>query len=492
MTDNPFKGKKGIAIEAHPDDLILNAGAISELCKETAKHKDSEFFFITALLDQHGVRADYCNPFLNIYPETLNVSDELKRFIRTLEANQGAEVLELANKHKILDIDFDLLNPIYNKLRLISADSVFGMPSEKDQQKIDRFISEYEGDYYLMASPFSKHPHHRVVTLMFLKAIFKQNKNAKIYFWEEKEVFYDNKVEANTVFVFDDKTQEQKKDRLLLAYPSQHSRKEKEGHSYNYYGDISEEVAKEAFEQEREDLVNVPDNHKYAERLIAVTFEQTDELVDTENEIDSSYSLKKDPNFDHVQEVLYETEKDEEKKYDDLTTYAKHELEQSVVYVLGTNWIPKYDENDSINHMFLNPVITDMVDYARSKNIPFIYGNEESLISKIQDQRKIDGYENAKIIMLAKKDFILDEGSVLQNGKNVLVGVDSELLEDGNYIRLRQMFNFALALLIYPEYVSNSLNIPIEKINGIWVFLPNVQKLETRILKKVYTPDKCA
>ena len=228
--DNLFKDKKVMVIETHPDDAIINIGHIIRKIVSVAK----EFMLITAIPDQAGVTDKYTEEFdSSLMPPDLDHSnkDKVKRWIRAQEAKLGAQLLGIeGNRYVNLDLDFPLEKPKYDDAgNLLSYESIFKAPTKEDIKKIEEFVKLHgDTDVYLLAFPFSNHPHHRAVTNLFLNAIYKYNRKAGVIFWEDDEEFGQHKIPQNLFYFFREGDQKIKEGNMRQAYKSQNNRRKED------------------------------------------------------------------------------------------------------------------------------------------------------------------------------------------------------------------------------------------------------------------------
>jgi len=276
--DNLFKGKKVMVIETHPDDAMINIGHITRRLISVAK----EFALITAVPDQAGVTDEYAAEFdSSLMPPSIGHSNrnKVKRWIRAQEAKLGAQLLGIeGNRYVNLDLDFPLERPQYdNAGNLLSYESIFRAPTKEDIRKIEKFVKLHKDtDIYLLAFPFSNHPHHRAITNLFLNAIYKYNRKANVFFWEDDKEFGQHKIPQNLFYFFRKEDRETKKGNIRQAYISQDNRR-----GEGYYASRAEEIglsnAEDGYVQlaqqgfySAEEIRKIRKEMPYAERLLKV------------------------------------------------------------------------------------------------------------------------------------------------------------------------------------------------------------------------------
>jgi len=289
-----FGGKKVMLVEVHPDDLFLNAGLFSNGLANIAQ----DIKFVTAIPDSTGVAPGDTNYLFRVYslaqkienekmkrplsegvPDASNLSlEDAQRFIRSFEANTGAFRLGL-EQHTDLGLQLALKQPVYDIAgNLLSFDSVFNEPSEEERRKVDDLIrSNPNTDVYLISSPFSNHPQHRITSRMFLEAIYRHNRNARILFWDDEHGFRRHDMKANLYYFYIQKLQDFKNKWIDYVYASQAKRR-----GEGFYVQRSEEIALNAASAGCEEINRLGGfadvsqdefNHlyPYAERLLEVT-----------------------------------------------------------------------------------------------------------------------------------------------------------------------------------------------------------------------------
>ncbi|MFH1318875.1 MAG: hypothetical protein ABIH71_07655, partial [Candidatus Omnitrophota bacterium] len=222
-----FRNKIVMAIETHPDDIMIEIGYLTRRIITLSERT----IFVTALPDQAGVTDEYVkNLGKTELPKNIDFRDKtsVKRWVRTQEAKLGAELLGVETKNYVnLDLDLPLVSPRYDKTgRLLSFESVFKAPTFKDVEKIESLVKKYFNvEVYLLVFPFSNHPHHREVTKMFLNSIYRCNRNAQIIFWEDDSEVKQHFLPPNFFYFYGDEKQKQKESNIRKAYDSQNGRR---------------------------------------------------------------------------------------------------------------------------------------------------------------------------------------------------------------------------------------------------------------------------
>ena len=224
--EKAIRAEKVMAIETHPDDIVINAGGtVAKLIQNGKK-----VIFVTAVPDQAGVSVDYAVDFnQTILPPDVAGSqlEKIQRWIRGYEARKGAQILGVTDENFVnLDLDF----PVQDEIRgptgyLSSFETKFKNPTNEDQKNVDRLIRTHKDvDTYLMVFPFSNHPHHRSVTRLMLNAIYRINPNAQILFWMDAREVKQLYIKQNIFFFYGDALHNLKSN-CINAYESQNSRR---------------------------------------------------------------------------------------------------------------------------------------------------------------------------------------------------------------------------------------------------------------------------
>jgi hypothetical protein len=102
------------------------------------------------------------------------------------------------------------------------------------------------------------------------------------------------------------------------------------------------------------------------------------------------------------------------------------------------------------------------------------------------------GFENARVVVLAGEDTVAKELAELDNGKNILLGVDNKYLTADSYVRLMEMLEVAARFANDPNTPPSSPNIPIEKRGNFWIFIPRSEPVHYEQLKVIYSIQKFA
>lgn len=180
---------------------------------------------------------------------------------------------------------------------------------------------------------------------------------------------------------------------------------------------------------------------------------------------------------------------------------------QKTIIVLGTSWIPGYSANDrSYQYKYLNNLIVKGIrQYCEKRGMPFLDREDEKLLYAISRARGQKGYENAKVIVLAKASTLTDILKSLHDDKNVfMMGVDASNISkkydtagEDYYIRIMEMLRIAIETEQYKDkyYENNpppSPNIPIEFRKGFWIFIPNAERMKIESIEAIYAVQKSA
>jgi signal transduction histidine kinase len=163
-----------------------------------------------------------------------------------------------------------------------------------------------------------------------------------------------------------------------------------------------------------------------------------------------------------------------------------------VIIALGTSWIKGYEEGRYLQHDAINPLLSNLRNCREFERAQFIIEDDKNLAAAIQVKMGEKGFEGARVIALAGEETINKDLAALDNGKNILMGVDSTYLTVDSYIRLMEMLKIASKLAINPDMPPESPNIPIEKRGKFWVFIPRAEPMNYETLKAIYEVQRFA
>ena len=465
-------------IETHPDDFAIHVGCTAQAIARHARGNKSLPLFVTAVPDQYGVSDAFCNSLNGQVPKDVrsrgNVA--IKRWVRSHEAEVFAERIGFNEHYLNLDMDFPALNAVYNNGRFLPYQSTFQKPTEIDKETVERMIRENPVDSYFMVAPFSNHPHHRIVTQLFLDAIYKYNRKATIYLWANKEEFDRWKLRANVYLMYTKDTEDKKELAIAESFMSQNSRYNGDGKWYCHVTRNMSTIAREEISDIFGWTVSGNGVYPYADRLIKVRFEDV---------LDSS---TKTPTAD--------SESVSTLRLADAIGYIKAN-NQPFIIALGTSWIKGYEKGKYLQYNALNPLISSIRTYCESKGIPFIVGEDDKLLSLINAERAKEGKTNAKVVVLAGESTVKsDEFSALRSDeKNAfVVGVDNQELTEDSYIRLMEMLTIAIKLSAGLEVAQDSNAIIIKKDteHNIYIFIPHSEPMNYEELRTIYNVQKFA
>jgi len=141
-----------------------------------------------------------------------------------------------------------------------------------------------------------------------------------------------------------------------------------------------------------------------------------------------------------AKEIITENEKTQATIFED----AVKLIDEPTIIALGTNWITGYNERRYPMHHTVNPLLTFLEGYCEDHKIPLIVDRDENLMGRIEIQKEISGYENAKVLVLAGEDIAWTVQNELENAFSI--GVDSKNLLVDNYIRLMEMLTVLMEL----------------------------------------------
>jgi hypothetical protein len=88
--------------------------------------------------------------------------------------------------------------------------------------------SNCDTDINMLVSPFSKHPHHRIITNLFLSAIYQYNRDAKLFFMGYKHDMVLSEpgfsIGVPNIFYYFVMMHKHKKEQMIRIYESQKSK----------------------------------------------------------------------------------------------------------------------------------------------------------------------------------------------------------------------------------------------------------------------------
>lgn len=200
--------------------------------------------------------------------------------------------------------------------------------------------------------------------------------------------------------------------------------------------------------------------------------------IDREETIASLPKCSNEPELERVHAVSFQ---------DTLTYIRAQQPAQPIIIALGTNWIKGYRKDEYLQYDALNPLISNMGNHPQ-----LIVGDDKSLLAEIRKKMDEKGFENARVIVLADEEVVTKELTELDNGKNVLLGVDNKYLTVDSYVRIMEMLEIAAKLAIDPDTPPYSINIPIEKRGNFWIFVPRAEPMNYERLKAIYEVQKFA
>ena len=267
-----FSGKNVMLIETHPDDILNNIGVLARAAKGYAQRVT----YVTAVPDDYGVTDEYI-----LMHEGVRSSGQdmvmRKRAIRSSEGRDCVRAMGIdtdpnAREYVNLNLDIPFAEAHYSGNNIfLPKDSLCAELSVSDQARIEELVKNSPADIYFMVSPFSFHPQHRMVTRAFLAAIYKFNKKAHIFFWqdyEEQELV----PLPQTMFFFFAEQAEQWKEGVFKS--SFHSQSQRKGESFYPWvcNTTARHSAQLGYKEMRERAPLEKGKYPYAERLCGVRF----------------------------------------------------------------------------------------------------------------------------------------------------------------------------------------------------------------------------
>jgi len=173
------------------------------------------------------------------------------------------------------------------------------------------------------------------------------------------------------------------------------------------------------------------------------------------------------------------------------------EKTQPLIVALGTSWIKAYERYSDGKFRYLqgqnlNKLITSVTGLSSENGINFIVDEDEALLGRISE---INGYENAKVVVMAGKDTVTSEDfkTLRDKEKNILVGVNNKHLSIDSYIRLVEMLNLTLKLASNMDVDMDNRNIditPVKDAEGrilYYIFTPKAEPMDYEDLRAIYS-----
>jgi hypothetical protein len=176
----------------------------------------------------------------------------------------------------------------------------------------------------------------------------------------------------------------------------------------------------------------------------------------------------------------------------DAVKYIARPEERPLIIAIGTGWIKGYGQPRSIQRDALNPLLSNIRNCRRFEKARFIVEDDAVLLAAIRAGMGEPGFGNARVIALAAEATLSGDLASIDDGKNVLVGVDATFLTDVSCVRLVEMLKIAAMLALDPDSAPVSPNIPVEKRGRFWVFIPRAEPRDFEELRKAYEVQKFA
>ncbi len=136
--------------------------------------------------------------------------------------------------------------------------------------------------------------------------------------------------------------------------------------------------------------------------------------------------------FQQIGTVSPESEQAHATSLEDETKY----IDEPTIIAVGTSSFPGYDDMRYPMHHTLNPLLTALKGPFNNKPVTFVVARDDALEDAIREQKKVKGYENAKVLVLAGKDTIQKLKNIKKTHK---IGIDNKNLLIDNYIPLMEM-----------------------------------------------------
>ena len=171
------------------------------------------------------------------------------------------------------------------------------------------------------------------------------------------------------------------------------------------------------------------------------------------------------------------------------------EIPKTLYVALGTSWIKgyKYEKgNPSFQYDALNPLLSHLRNSYPGERVEFVIEDDENLAAELKVKMAEKG--PGRVMALAGEETIAKDFKDLDNGENAIFGVDNSELTEDSYMRIIEMLEIEARFVLYPDIQPKSLNIPLVKRNGFWVFRPHAEPMEDKgkLLKTIYEAERFA
>ena len=165
-----------------------------------------------------------------------------------------------------------------------------------------------------------------------------------------------------------------------------------------------------------------------------------------------------------------------------------------MIIALGTRCLPGYGRGAaSAQHQDLNELIVSIRKFCESRGIPFIDQDDGSLPAAIDARRSKEGFQDARVIVLADIAAIGKELAAMQGDeKAFLVGIDDKNLTPESYIPIVEMLRLALKLSADPAAELNSRSVELKRSGKFWVLIPYAAIKDYDELRRIYAIQKFA
>jgi signal transduction histidine kinase len=177
-------------------------------------------------------------------------------------------------------------------------------------------------------------------------------------------------------------------------------------------------------------------------------------------------------------------------KYDEAKRQEAKEKER-VIVALGKSWISKCLKGHPQANDLAN-LIQSTRKLCNANGIPFLDVEDENLLTAINEERRKDGFQNARVVVLAGQDTLnLPDFVALRNDEKVFqFAIDRRFIVENNYIRIIEMLNLALNITLGnppPE-----TRIKIEGKKNFYILIPPAEPMHYEDLRQIYEVQKFA
>ena len=166
--------------------------------------------------------------------------------------------------------------------------------------------------------------------------------------------------------------------------------------------------------------------------------------------------------------------------------------DEPTIIAVGTSSYPGYDDMRYPMHHTMNPLITSLNGPFKDRPVTFVVAKDDALEDAINEQKKVKGYENARVLVLAGKDTVQRLKNKID--KRNMIGIDNKNLLIDNYIPLMEMLTVLIKFSKEdtPEEAIKRIQeehprLGAQLIDGFIIFqLPKAEPMDYEELREIY------